>query len=464
MNLLSLNVDEIVEKGRKGLITVAIHGLDIGGLILSAVFLKAGFMVIGVDRDSGRVIRLNQGILPKPYPSELAPIFRKYVAEEKFRATINHIWASENSDVSIVMIPPEVKKTRSGFDINLKNFLNVVKDVGKGMNAGNLIVIASSVPPGTTIKIVKPILEHLSGLRVEYDFALGFYAEKASEGPSLNSFMSQRHLISGFGAESLRAFYGIFKAVFGENILALEDITLAETMNILFKTYKDVLYAYVNSLVSYMRNIGVNINLVAEYFPEIYGLEIPKPTATAFSPNAFKETYILMKELEKQNMNYEILRSARETNEKIIDKIVELLAEAITKIGKEPKNIRIAILGDAVKENSSDPRGSLTKIIVRELLGAGIRKENIVVHDPFVIEDEELKVKLTVNLNQAVKDADIILTLIPHKVYSEVTVSALKAMSGKEKVVIVDVANILRRDAIPLGLSYVGLGTPWYEA
>ncbi len=464
MNLLSLNVDEIVKKGRKGLITVAVHGLDIEGLILSAAFLKAGFTVIGVDRDSKRVIRLNRGILPEPYPSELAPIFRKYVAEEKFRATINNIWASENSDVSIVLIPPEIKKTRSGYDVNLKSFLNVIKDIGKGMNAGNLVIIASSVPPGTTVKIVKPILEHLSGLRVEYDFALGFYAEKASECSNLSSFISQRHLISGFGAKSLRAFYGVFKAVFGENVLALEDIALAETVNVLSKTYRDVIYAYVNSLVTYMKNIGVNINLVTKYFPEIYGLEIPKPTATAFSPKVFKETYILMRELEKQNINYEILRVARETNEKIVEKIVELLAEAITKIDKEPKNIKIAILGDAVKENSPDPRNSITKIIVNELLDAGIKKENIMVHDPFVVNDEELKVKLTMNLNQAVKDADIILTLIPHKVYSEVTISALKAMSGKERVVIVDVANVLRKDAIPVGLSYVGLGTPWYEA
>jgi len=464
LNLLSLNIDEIVEKGRKGFITVAIHGLDIGGLILSAAFLKAGFIVIGVDRDSKRVIRLNHGILPKPYLPELAPIFRKYVAEEKFRATINNTWASENSDISIVMIPPEIKKTRSSYDVNLKNLLNVVKDVGKGMSTGSLITIASSVPPGTTVKIVKPILEHLSGLRVEYDFALGFYAEKASECSSLSSFISQRHLISGFGAKSLRVLYGIFKAVFGENILSLNNITLAETMNILFKTYRDVIYAYVNSLVTYMKNIGVDINLVTKYLPEIYGLEVPKPTATVFSSEVFKETYILMKELGKQNINYEVLRIARETNEKIIEKIVELLAEAITKIGKEPKNIKIAILGDAVKENSSDPRNSVTKIIVNELLNAGIKKENIVVHDPFVIDDEELKVELTVNLNQAVKDADIILTLIPHKIYSEVTVSALKAMSGKERVVIVDVANVLRKDTISLGLSYVGLGTPWYEA
>ena len=213
-----------------------------------------------------------------------------------------------------------------------------------------------------------------------------------------------------------------------------------------------------------MRNIGVDINSIVKYFPKTYGLELPKPTVTAFSPKTFKETYVLMTELAKQNNNYAILRNAREINEKIVDKVVELLAEAITKIGKEPKHIKVAILGDAVRENSADPRGSLAKVIVKELLGAGVRKENICVHDPFVFEDEELKVKLTVNLNQAVKDADIILTLIPHTVYSEVTISALKAMSGKNRVVIVDAANILRRDTIPLGLSYVGLGTPWYEA
>jgi len=458
-----MGVKEILEKGRKGLITVSIHGLDPGGLFLAAAFLKAGFTVIGADRDSEKVIRLNQGILPKSYPSELAPIFRKYCAEEKFRATINHIWATENSDVSIIMISPEVKKTRSGYDVRTKRFLNVIKDVGKGMNLGNLVVIAANIPPGTTVKVVKPILEHLSGLRVEYDFALGYYAERVSEGKSLSLILNEKHLISGLGPKSAQVTYALFSTIFNENVVVAGDITLAELMGMVYKVYKDVLYALTNALAVYMKSIGVDVNTVIKHFAEIYGYKLFKPTPTASSSEIFKETYVLMKELEKYGAEYSLLESAREVNEKVLEKIVELLAEAISKLGKEPKEVKITILGDAVKEDTADPRGSITKLIVKELLGADIKKSNIVVHDPYVIEDNELKVKLTVNLNQAVKDADIILTLVPHSAYSEVTISALKAMSNQEKLIVVDAANILKRDAIPPGLSYIGLGTPWYE-
>jgi len=463
LNLLSMSQREILKKGRKGLITVSIHGLGLGGLFLAAAFLKAGFTVIGADRDSEKVIRLNQGILPKPYPSELAPIFRKYCAEEKFRATINHIWATENSDVSIIMVSPEVKKTRSGYDVRTKRFLNVVKDVGKGMNLGNLVIIAANIPPGTTVKVVKPILEHLSGLRVEYDFALGYYAERVTEGKSLSLLLSEKHLISGLGPKSAQVTYALFSAIFNENVVVAGDITLAELMGMMYKVYKDVLYALTNSLAIYMKNIGVDVNTVVRHFTEIYGYKLFKPTPTASTSETFKETYVLMRELEKYGAVYSLLKSAREVNEKVLEKIVELLAEAISKLGKEPKEVKITILGDAVKENTTDPRGSITKLIVKELLDAGIKKDNIIVHDPYVIEDEELKVRLTVNLNQAVKDADIILTLVPHSVYSEVSISALKAMSNQEKLIVIDAANILKRDAIPPGLSYIGLGTPWYE-
>ena len=71
----------------------------------------------------------------------------------------------------VITVPVDVKISKKKIEIITKDSINTVKDVGKGLGIGNLVVIKTLVPPKTTV-VVKPILEHLSGLRVEYEFGL----------------------------------------------------------------------------------------------------------------------------------------------------------------------------------------------------------------------------------------------------------------------------------------------------
>jgi len=137
--------------------------------------------------------------------------------------------------------------------------------------------------------------------------------------------------------------------------------------------------------------------------------------------------------------------------------------EAAEKLGINLREARITILGDAYREDIASPEDSPTHRLVELLLKEHVKKKNIIVHDPHVAEDPGLKVGLTMNLAMALKNADIVIVMIGHSVYRDVSISAIKALSGKRKIAIIDGANVLKKETLTHGVMYVGLGTPWYE-
>ncbi|RLG72945.1 MAG: hypothetical protein DRO23_09725 [Thermoprotei archaeon] len=451
----------IKEVLKKGELTAAIYGIGRIGLPLACIFLEAGFNVICVDKDYNKVLRINQGLLPVSYFSRLGPLIKKYVVEGKLRATANGVFAAENSDVMVVTVPVDVKISKKKIEIITKDFINTVKDVGKSLGVGNLVIIKTLVPPKTTVEVVKPILEHLSGLRVEYEFGLAYAVERLDQ---LTAPTKRRvQVVGGYGPNSSRLAKTIYEEVFKSKVITLPSPTLAEFVYLVESLYYDVNMALANEIAQLLPEFNINVKDLISVLRDAIKLDMPMPKAGFGGPKIPKSTCILIGEAEKRGLVLDLALTSRVINDSALNYLVFLVKEAAERLGISLKEARIAILGDAYREDIASPEDSPTHRLVELLLKEHVKKRNIIVHDPHVAEDPALKVELTMNLAMALKNADIVIVMVGHSVYRDVSISAIKALSGKRKIAVVDGANALKKETLTHGVIYVGLGTPWYE-
>jgi len=461
LNLLNMSENDIKEVLKKGKLTAAIYGIGRIGLPLACTFLKAGFNVICVDKNYNKVLKINQGLPPASQYSRFAPLISKYVTEGKLRATANGVYATENSNVIIVTVPVDVKISKKKVEVVNKDLINTVKDVGKGLGIGNLVIIETLVPPKTTVDVIKPILEHLSGLRVEYEFGLAYAVERLDKPCTEKEECVQ--VVGGYGPNSSRLTKTIYESVFGGRVVTLPSPTLAEFVYLAESLYYDVNMAMANELAQLFSEFNMNVRDLVSILRNVIKIDMPLPKAGLGGPKIPKSTCILISEAEKHGLVMDLALTSRVINDAMLDYLLFLVKEAAEKLGISLREARIAILGVAYREDVPSPEDSPTHKFIGLLLKEHVKKGNIIVHDPHVAEDPELKVELTMNLAMALKNSDIVVVMIGHSVYRDVSLSAIKTLSGKRRLAIVDGANVLRKETLTHGVLYVGLGTPWYE-
>jgi len=153
-----------------------------------------------------------------------------------------------------------------------------------------------------------------------------------------------------------------------------------------------------------------------------------------------------MGEAVKAGASMELTRLARIINESMPSIIANLAHKLVVRHGLKPRNVRVAILGDAFRGDIDDPRLSPTHDVVSALLSKGYR--GVTVHDPLVIRDDylsELGVGLTNNLREALKDSLLVIVCVRHSAYRGLKVSSIVELTGREPL-IVDAVNVLHDD------------------
>jgi UDP-N-acetyl-D-mannosaminuronate dehydrogenase len=117
------------------------------GKAVAAVMLRAGFRVVGVDVSREKVEELNRGSV-RYAEAEVREAIARGLREGAFKATVNGVEASRECKVKIVTVPVYLDRD---FQPDFSSFEAAVKAVGRGSEEGDLVVVESSVPPGTTL-------------------------------------------------------------------------------------------------------------------------------------------------------------------------------------------------------------------------------------------------------------------------------------------------------------------------
>jgi nucleotide sugar dehydrogenase len=436
----------LVDLLRKGELTVSIYGLGYVGLALAAAWVRAGAKVIGVDIDAIKVERLNSGVV-NYLEADVVEALSVAVKTGRFSATTDGVVASIRSDVKIVAVPVFLKKSPTAVEVDFSALTSAAKAIGAGLKRGDLVIVESSVPPGTTEEVVKPVLEGVSGLVAEEDFYLAYSPERIMVGHALKDIEENYpKVVAGVGPKSAQVVAELYKAVAKKGVIVLRNVKEAEFEKLLEGVYRDVNIALANEMAKLANAMGVSFRAARDAANSQPYSHVHKPGSGVGGNCIPVYPYFLMWVAAKYGVDLPLTRLARHINERQPEEVAFAVLRAMLKHGVNPSTAKIAILGLAFRGDVDDTRESPTYGIVSTLLKLGIRPNQIVVHDHLVKQDQQLTrwgVALHHDLETAIKDADVVVVSTDHSAYR---LEASKIISYMKTPIVIDARGVVKPD------------------
>ena len=425
------------------MMTIVVLGLGYVGLPAAVTFASNGYTVIGVDIDYSKVKAINTG---KCYIREpgLDILLRESVSKGLLRATTDAVKAIKQCDAVIIAVPTPVKQ--GVMDLSyLKDALVTVK---KGQHKGMLVVIESTIPPGTTVNLAKPILEE-SGLKVEKDFYLAHVPERIAPGRAIYELLHEPRVVGGVGPRSTEKALELYSKV--NSNLYPTDATTAEFVKLIENTFRDLNIAFANLLALIAEKLGIDVYEAIRLANTHPRVNIHMPGAGVGGPCLTKDPYMLAS-LYKEFWGTQLIELARKINEYMPKHTVEIVEKALKEDGLSIEDAKITILGAAYKGGVDDARESPAKYIVKELLGKGAR---VVVYDPYT--NESFGAERTDTQEDAIKDADAIVIVTDHPEFRNLNLENIAKLVRHK--IIVDGRRVIEPyQAIKYGFRYYGIG------
>ena len=327
---------------------------------------------------------------------------------------------------------------------DLTYVISATKSIAKGLKKGDVVILSPSVPPGTTEKIVLPILEKGSKLKGERDFFLIYNPERIFEGRAIQDIEENYPaIIAGLGKQSLDFGNKFLKIISKKGVLSMPNLATAEAEKLFEGVYRDVNIALANQLAGYCEKIGINYwdaRKAANSQPFCH-LHYPGTGVGGLCIPVYPRIIIESAKNVGKSMN--ILEFSRTINDQMPKKCVKESIKILKKNKKIPKNKKIAILGLGFRGEVTDKRLSPTYSVINEFLKLGCK---VSVHDPFITHDDQLQknVILSKNLSVVTKDADLIFISTDHNIYTKLSKSSFKNV--KKPLLIYDGRNILQKN------------------
>ncbi|MEM4695741.1 MAG: nucleotide sugar dehydrogenase [Desulfurococcaceae archaeon] len=438
------NEMDCVDKLYRGECKVAVYGAGYVGLGIAAVLLRKDLQLILVDVNEEKLSKIANGIVPHIEETVVNEIQRGLM-KGLITVTSDSVKASRESCVKIVTVPIYLDWLLKNIDYSA--FRSVLMSIAKGLKRGDLVIIESSVPPGTTIEIAKPILEEYSGLRVEHDFYLAYSPERVYVGRIVKDIEENYpKVVGGIGPLSLEIASKFYERICRRGVVRASNTTVAEFEKIAEGIYRDVNIALANQLALACMYLGIDyyeVMSIANTQPYC-NLHQPGPGVGGFCIPIYP--YFAINKLLEKKYYLDLVVKARSINEAMPHVVVKLIEALYLRNISKLNEVKTAILGVAFRGDIDDSRLSPSHDIIALLKARGI--ENIVAHDPYVSGDDVLKrlnVELTNNIEYALRDSDLVIVTTRHSIYRKLRISKILEYSGK-KPLIMDTVNVLIKD------------------
>jgi UDPglucose 6-dehydrogenase len=362
-------------------ITLSFFGLGYVGLVYAAVFAHKNIPVIGFDIDAEKLKLLKSGKVPIFEPG-LNELIKADLEKGLLSITDDPIKAIQISNVTFITVGTPSNEDGS---IDLKYVIEASKMIGealKNKDEWHLVVMKSTVTPGTTNEIVKTIIEKTSNKKAFEDFGVAVNPEFLKEGSAIEDCMNPDRIIIGVNdeksAEILEEIYQDFKSP--KIITSLETAELIKYANNAFLAMK---VSFINMIANLCQKIpGTDVETVAKAIglDKRIGPYFLRAGAGWGGSCWPKDLKALIKFGEKMDTKLPLVNATLEVNNEQPYKMIELAEELIGEL----KNKRIAILGLSFKPNTDDIRDAVSIKIVKALLNKGA---NIIVYDPAAMKN-----------------------------------------------------------------------------
>ena len=409
MNTQTYNAGEVATD----IATVAVVGLGYIGLPTAAILAGKGLKVIGVDVNPHTVEAVNEGRVPF-----VEPDLGVHVAGAVSQGYLKAQAAMPEADAYIVAVPTPFQEDKTADLIYVEQ---VARNIAARIRPGNLVILESTSPPGTTRRMADVILELRPDLAADTNggteaVLFAHCPERVMPGRIMIELVTNDRIIGGLTPEAASAAAGLY-STFCQGSIHLTDAATAEMAKLVENAYRDVNIAFANELSVISDNLGIDVwNLIelANHHPRVNILQ-PGPGVGGHCI-AVDPWFIVSADPK----NSRLIRTAREVNDAKPGHVVAEVKSAVKGI-EAPV---IATLGLAFKANIDDTRESPAVEIVRRL-AVDNPDARIVVGRTFLgstLPDELSPLPNVVSMvtDDAVAAADAVVLLVDHDAFREI--------------------------------------------
>ena len=417
-------------------IKIGIIGLGYVGLPLARLFAKK-YKVIGFDIDESRVNQIKKGVDKTNEVNNKAlqeVLVENSTAPKGFYPTTNKTLLKE-CNYFIVTVPTSVDKNNQPV---LGPLLSASKTIGAFLKKDDIVIYESTVYPGATEEDCVPVLEAVSGLKLNTDFYVGYSPERISPGDKIKTVENILKVTSGSTKETAQKIDELYNSVLKNGTHLAPSIKVAEAAKIIENCQRDINIAFVNELAKIFSLMNINTSEVLEAASTKWNFLPFKPGLVGGHCIGVDPFYLAQK---AQQFGYypEVILSGRRLNDSmgnfIASEIVKLMIDKEVKV----KGAEVLILGFTFKEDCPDVRNTKVIDMYLALKSFGTKVD---VYDPLANEEDvksEYDIHLTNNLDQ--KKYDAIVLAVPHKAFISIDIDQLK----KDDAVVYDIKNFLNQ-------------------
>lgn len=331
---------------------VAIVGMGYVGLPLSLQFAGSGVRVIGLDIDTSKVSRLNDGkSYIKHIASETIAAMRKSGA---FRASTDFSEIAE-VDAAVICVPTPLSKNR---DPDISYVLDTGRAIAPHLRKGALVVLESTTYPGTTDENLREVLEAGSGMVAGKDFHLAYSPEREDPGNPASKVGEVPKLVGGLTPacrEKAITLYG--RSL--KNLVPVASCRVAEAAKLLENIFRSVNIALVNELKIVYAAMGIDIwEVIAAAKTKPFGFMAFYPGPGLGGHCIPIDPFYLTWKAHEFERATRFIELAGEINTSMPGYVVDRVAEALNHARKPVNGSRVLVLGLAYKPNVDDERES----------------------------------------------------------------------------------------------------------
>ena len=432
---------------------IGIIGLGFVGLSFASVLASKGYSIIGVDTDKEKLEKIKNGIVPFYEPKLQSMLRRSLNVGLKISSNILAI-----KKCNLIFVTVGTPQKRNG-EIDLTMIKNVTNKIGKLLSKTQhkpIIIIKSTVIPGTTQNVILPILQRISGKNVGKDFGLLTNPEFLRETMAVNDTLHPHVIVLGgdndIFLKKVRRFYSnLHHSV----PIVLTNYSTAEIIKYANNSFLATKISFINQIASICEEIpDANIDDVAKTIgldPRIGNLFLDAGPGYGGSCLP-KDVKAIINFSTKAGINPTLLTAVEKTNKQQINSIIKLIKQNIGKIHGR----KIAVLGIAFKPETDDIRDSVSVELVNRLIKLGAK---ITIHDPKAIENAKKifnnKIKYQKSVSTAVKDCKCAIIMTAWKQYEKINNKTIEQMAKK---FIIDSRRIISDKKLNAKYFAIGLG------
>ncbi len=382
---------------RRGEYPIAVYGLGKIGLPVAVSLAELTGRVTGVDVDAEVVSAVNEGVAPFDHEPGLPDRLSAAVADDQLSATTASAEASRAATIHIVVVPVGRGDERGA---DLGALRAAAETIGEGLDPGDLVVLESTVPPGTAAEVLAPILRERSGLEPDA-FGVAVAPERTASGTALRDIGgAYPRVVGGLDGPSTEAALVVYDELVDNRVISV-DAETAELVKLFEGIYRDVNIALANELARACDGMDVDVREAIDAANTQPYCDLHRPGAGVGGHCIPWYPHFL---LEATPHPMPLTRTAREVN----DQMPEFLAARTLERLDEPTTATIAVLGLAYRAEVPETAASPTYPLVERLEAAGARA---VVVDPIVdAGDDALEMCTLADLPDLEPDAIVLVT------------------------------------------------------